>query len=266
MAGLRFDPALVGQQIGQLAPVSPEPQIGQRTTGGLDANVGGAADGVRHRQPEGALLPIGQSGGEQFAGPRESGRRLAIVERRQHERHTPAGALSKRQTQLVGADIQNLVEPAILRPGGSRDVGRTGQHVDQLQRRAALAVRSDRKPAGAGHMEQGLALFGHRQARHIQLSSCGRWIAGSGNLGVGRNRDRLRLVCLRGVRRREGGETVGELARQARVHPGRFGTGDIALAQPGNQLPTHLAALVRLAPHRRGIGNRDLVIEGQEAG
>ncbi len=225
----------------QVPPVAPHAQVSQRAAGGFQPQFLVVVDG----QPERALLQVREHrvalgvlrGGLRIAGRREGG----------HVQVDRAGGVCGRVgAQLVGADIQQQVQPAVFGTRGAGGRRGAGDHVHQIQRGAAGAFCGDGEASRGGDMQQGGAAAGGGQVVGIE--------GGGGHAGL--------------CQRRTGDQQGGDRREQTPHVPPRDYATDILHRASGGEVggsasaglgpicaePGLFARASRLAPPWYGIG------------
>ena len=164
------------------APVAPEPQIGQMAAGRLGAHL--AALG--NLQPVRELLQVverlrnqpslrktrqaRQPGSGLGCSHRNTGRQT-VPERGGPQLHRPLPLFMALQDQLVGAAVEDQIEPAVLAPRLARAAERARHAVDQLDRGPLGALGAHRVPAEAVDRQDRLlpARGGHLRDAQLDL-------------------------------------------------------------------------------------------------
>ncbi len=128
VAAHRLGHAGGGFQRHQVAAL-PQAQVGQGASGGVYADVVAAG---ADREPERALLEVGQGGAAGFAGGGDGGGRGGVPEGQGLQRDLAGGAAGGSDAQLVGTGVQQNVGAAVAHAGFAHGVGGAGHHVHQL--------------------------------------------------------------------------------------------------------------------------------------
>ena len=255
----------VRRQVDQVAAIAPQLQRREAAAGGLDARGAGR---VADHQPERLRLQVAQRQRDRLVAGREL-RWRGLGEGGERERGFTGRGFGAERAQLVGADVEQRVDAAVLfaRPAGA--AARTGQHIHQLQRGAGGAAGADGETPRAGDVQQNVGLaggrnprafqgcrrrFDRRQAgRHARRREVGGGVGGRGRLRGHGNRQRRQA---RRVGRREALLRAGGLVGDA----GR------AAARPAPLRAPDGVGAGRVAPERGRVGVRQVGIELAQAG
>ncbi len=179
----------------QITPVAPYGQCGEAATGRLDA---GRRRIVADHQPEGLRLQVAQGHGDRLIARRQqcgTGR----GERGEREVGVAGGRRIAERADLVGPGVEQGVDAAILLARPALAFTGTGQHIDEMQRRAGGAGGAQGEAAGRGDVQQDIGFAGGGESLAVQ---------GSGTVGDGGQAGRR----LRGGKFRSGNGLRGRRA------------------------------------------------------
>ena len=151
-ACLRLDKAELRRHGGEIGPVQPQPHVGERAADRLDRDLPIG----RRRHPERALLQVRQRS-VHLAAIEHGGRGLGGLAKRHHRQLGLASGPSRAgAAQLVGAAVEQHVEPAVALARLTGGLTGAGRHVDELQGHAGRALGAQRKAASLRDSEQGI--------------------------------------------------------------------------------------------------------------
>ncbi len=157
MTARRLDRACHRLDRHEIGALTPQPEVAQTPAGRLDAHPARRTDD----EAVGALLQVGEIGGRFLGGRRwRCHRRRAIAERDHGQTRLAECAGSAEQAQFVGAGFEQLVDAPVGGAGLTGELGRAGQHVDELDGGAGRAVGLDREPARRFDLQQRRVLAG----------------------------------------------------------------------------------------------------------